>query len=262
MRTILDRIIDKKRQEVAVLRSKFTIKDFEKSPAFYNPTRSLKDSIVADGFGIIAEIKRKSPSVGEIINFSAKELATDYQEAGARGISVLTDHTFFGGSITDLEHVKSVSRIPILRKDFIIDELQLFEAKAAGADAVLLIAEALSEKEALNFTIMAKSLGMEVLMEFHEYSQLQKINSQVDIIGVNNRNLKTQLTHVANSYKLIDFLPKDKVLISESGIKTVEELKSLADCGYHGALIGESILTDLNPKKFLQSLTRLNPISC
>ena len=254
--TILDRIIENKRKEVKLLKEKFKIKDFEKMGFFSSDVLSLKQNIQSNNFGIISEIKRKSPSAGEINSFfSPKDLAVSYQKSGAAGISVLTDFEFFGGSVEDLIEVKKEVNIPILRKEFIIDEIQIFQAKAIGADAILLIAEALTEEEALHFTIIAQSLGLEVVMEFHEKNQLYKINDEVDIIGVNNRNLKLQKTDILNSIELIDFLPKDRVLISESGIKSIDDLKQIYECGYHGALIGESILKSDSPLDFLKRMS-------
>lgn len=257
--TILDTILDTKRREVETLKKHFTIKDFEKMPFFTSETRSLKEAILANDFGIIAEIKRKSPSAGSLNeSIIPSLLAQEYEKSGVVGISVLTDYEFFGGSIEDVIEVKRNVSLPVLRKEFIIDEIQLFEAKAIGADAILLIAEALTEEEALHFTILAQNLGLEVIMEFHEKSQLSKINDEVDIVGVNNRNLKLQKTDISNSIELFDFLPKNKVLLSESGIKTTEELIQIANCGYHGALIGESILKSNSPKDFIKSLSLTN----
>lgn len=256
--TILDTILAQKQKEVEILKSEFKLKDFEKSPFFSQPVVSLKDSIRSKEFGIIAEIKRKSPSAGSLReSINPSELGKEYENAGAAGISVLTDLEFFGGSVKDLILVKESVNIPVLRKEFIIDEIQLFQAKAIGADAILLIAEALTEQQALHFTILAQSLGLEVVMEFHEKSQRSKINGEVDIIGVNNRNLKLQKTDIDLSLELIDFLPKDKVLISESGIQSVEELAQIAKCGYHGALIGESILKNTSPAEFIKQLITL-----
>lgn len=253
--TILDTIINQKRKEVEILKGQFKLKDFEKFPLFSSNVVSMKEAIKAKEFGIIAEIKRKSPSAGSLReNVNPKLLADEYEKSGAVGISVLTDYEFFGGSVEDLIEVKNQVSIPVLRKEFIIDEIQIFQAKAIGADAILLIAEALTEEQALHFTILAQSLGLEVIMEFHEKSQMYKINDEVDIIGVNNRNLKLQKTDILTSIELFDFLPKDKVLISESGIQTKEDLLQIVQCGYHGVLIGESILKSVSPKDFITNL--------
>lgn len=255
MKTILDTIVEMKRKEVDELKKNFGYSDFEKSPFFNSKCTSLKDRIIDLEFGIIAEFKRKSPSAG-IIDFGIDlvEQGIKYDEANVAGISCLTDQQFFGGTIGDLLELKSNVKSPILRKEFIIDEFQIFEAKANGADAILLISEILDPKTALQYTIMAQSLGMEVLMECHDRIHLDKINDQVDIIGVNNRNLHLQKTDLQTSFELYDFLPKDKVCISESGIKSYDDVLKLSKTGYDGALIGESILKNLDPIAFIQSI--------
>ncbi|MDX2359990.1 MAG: indole-3-glycerol phosphate synthase TrpC [Crocinitomicaceae bacterium] len=255
MKTILDTIVDQKRKEVAALRSQFTYADFERMPNFERASISLADSIKSSGFGIIAEMKRKSPSAGEILEqLEIQSQGEIYERAKVAGISCLTDNEFFGGSTEDLQLLRETVKTPILRKELIIDEIQLFESKAYGADAVLLIAELLSSEEALHLTIIAQSLGMEVIMECHDLANLNKINDQVDIIGVNNRDLHLQKTDIQTSKNLFPYLPKDKVLISESGIRSHSELLELAAVGYDGALIGESILKQSDPAKFIASL--------
>lgn len=249
---ILEQIITQKRIEVAALKEKYCYSDFENSPLFNRTCISLKNAIKSSDFAIIAEIKRKSPSAGPIkMDLDIPTMAKYYSDLGANAISCLTDYTFFGGSIEDLNLLRESTSLPILRKEFILDEIQLFEAKANGADAILLISEILSKEEAIHLTIIAQSLGMEVLMEFHERSQLSKINDLVDVIGVNNRNLKLQKTSVQNSVELIDFLPQSIVKISESGISSRDEISLLKSIGYHGALIGESILKDTSMNSFL-----------
>lgn len=243
MNTILDTILATKRKEVALLKEQLSFKDFEQSTAFYKKCTSLSKSITSKDFGIIAELKRKSPSAGIIhSDYKPGELARTYEEMNAAGISCLTDFSYFGGSNEDLQIVKLYSDLPVLRKDFIIDEIQVLESKAIGADAILLIAEALTKKEALQLTVLAQSLGMEVVLEFHSLAEFSKLNHLVDIVGVNNRDLKRQLTSLQTSMDLIGVLPDDKIRISESGIKTRDEIELLQQLGYHGALIGESIL--------------------
>lgn len=260
---ILDKILISKREEVAAIKAKYSYKDFEQEAFFNRQCVSLTDSMNASGFGIIAEIKRKSPSAGIIrANLDVAAQGKFYEESGAAAISCLTDTPFFGGSTNDLQLLKSSVSIPILRKEFIIDEIQLFQSKAVGADAILLIAEALTQEEALHLTVIAQTLGMEVIMECHDYRELKKINDLVDIVGVNNRNLKLQKTDIQTSVELFDFIPEDRMCISESGIKTREELIQLSQLGYNGALIGESILNQSNPKEFIESLHPLNQASC
>jgi len=243
MRTILDDIIANKRIEINHMKSRFTYKDFENEAFFKRNVISLADSLRSKDFGVIAELKRKSPSAGEIqpdLNLNEKVKA--YELFQAAGISILMDNKFFGGLTEDMKTVRSLTNLPLLFKEFVIDEFQLFEAKAIGADAVLLISEVLTKQQILHFSIIAKSLGLEVLLELHSKEQLEKINDEVDIIGINNRNLNIQQTDLQTSFDLIDYLPKNKVLISESGIKTQLEMEQLKAVGFQGALIGESLL--------------------
>ena len=255
MKTILDTIIAVKQSEVAQLKKRFNYRDFEQMQGFSKPVKSLANSLLEKDFGIIAEIKRESPSAGIInANLNIEQTARTYQEVGSAGISCLTDTNFFGGSNSDLSRVKSVSNLPVLRKEFIIDEIQIFESKAIGADAILLIAEILDYQTALNFTIIAQSLGMEVLMELHNASELQKINDQVNLIGINNRDLRLQKTNLETSFTLKPYLPSAIPVISESGIKSGEEVQQLKDAGFAGALIGESILNKVHPREFFEQL--------
>ena len=251
---ILPEILNSKKKEVKAIKEKYSYKDFESASLFSQKKRSLTKAITPDKFGIIAEMKRKSPSSG-IINtsFDVIQQGKIYEGSGAVAISCLTDY-YFGGNNKDLILLKSATTIPVLRKEFIIDEIQLFESKAIGADAILLIAEILTKEQALHLTIMAQSLGMEVLMECHSYKELKKVNKFVDIIGVNNRNLQTQQTSIQTSFDLYDFIPEQKICISESGIRSKNELIKLSSKGYKGALIGEHILANTNPSKTLESL--------
>lgn len=255
MKTILNTIVDQKQAEVKQLKSNYSIRDFESFELFDANTLSFTDAFKQSDFGIIAELKRKSPSAGTIqSNLNIKDQSKIYEKAGAIGISCLTDQTFFGGSNEDLTFLKKNTQLPILRKEFIIDEIQIFEAKAIGADAILLISEILEPEVALHFTIIAHSLGLEVIMEAHDRINLSKINEHADIIGINNRNLHMQTTSLDASRELFDFIPNEKICISESGIKTRDELIELDRIGYHGALIGESILKQDDPQSFIRSI--------
>lgn len=252
---ILDQIIITKKKEVELLKKKFSYKDFENSPMFSSKTLSLKSKLASDKFGIIAEIKRKSPSAGMINeHVDIVEQGKIYEKNGAVAISCLTDYFYFGGSNDDLRLLKTATSIPILRKEFIIDEIQLFESKAIGADVILLIAEILTKEQALHLTIMAQSLGMEVIMECHSYNELKKVNDLVDVIGVNNRDLQAQKTTIQTSFDLYNFIPEGKLCISESGIRSKADLLQLSEKGYYGALIGEHILSNPNPAEALASL--------
>ena len=177
-----------------------------------------------------------------------------YENGGASAISCLTDNKFFGGTIEDLKALRRHSKLPILRKDFIVDPIQIFEAKAAGADAILLIAEVLTKVEIDDLIQLAHELGLEVLLEAHAKEEIQKMFGNADLLGINNRNLKIQTTDIQQSLDLYKFLPENKLTITESGIRTAAELKVLKAAGYGGALIGESILKNGTPKEFIQEL--------
>lgn len=243
---ILQKIIAHKQQEVAEKKRTTRITELEQSPYFQLNCVSLKAHIAQKDFGIIAEFKRKSPTKGLLSEASPIAMAKTYAQAEVAGMSVLTDFHFFGGTNEDLTSIRKNVNIPLLRKDFIIDEYQLFEAKAIGADCVLLIAEALEKNQLHEFTIIAKSLGLEVLMELHQLEELEKFNAEVDILGVNNRDLKLQKTALSTSLELYNYLPKSVLKISESGIYTAADIALLAEKGYQGALIGTSILESAN----------------
>ncbi|MBD3637622.1 MAG: indole-3-glycerol phosphate synthase TrpC [Crocinitomicaceae bacterium] len=238
---LLDKIIQKKKEEVAYNRSNIPLGTLTQMPFFDTPCRSFKTEI-RNGTGIVAEFKRRSPSAGEIQKQSVEEVVSKYSREGVSAVSILTDQSFFGGELSDLSAAKTAIKKPVLRKDFIVDEYQLFEAKAYGADAVLLIAEALDEYHATYLTTIAQSLGLEVLMELHSEEQVDKLNDAVDIIGINNRNLKTLQIDLTTSEQLLKYLPYNKVKITESGISTPDDLKRLYSLGYDGCLIGEAVL--------------------
>jgi indole-3-glycerol phosphate synthase len=240
---VLEQIVANKRIEVATLQQKYSVDFFRESENFERPTRSLKQHILTSNFGIIAEIKRKSPSGGAIkTDLNVREQAGFYADNGASGISILTDLDYFGGSINDIAAARSIVQLPLLRKEFIIDELQLYEAKAAGADAVLLIAAILTNDEANFLTLTAQSLGLEVLFEVHTEDELHKIPMHADLVAVNNRDLKAQQTTLQHSFNLMPLLPKHIPAISASGITTSHHIQELKAAGFSGALIGESIL--------------------
>ena len=248
MKNILDEIVATKKVEVEQLKTRYSIEDFEKSTFFSLPCKSMKSSILEqEKFGIIAELKRKSPSKGWINkDLDLKATAIEYQSAGAAGISILTDEVYFGGNSKYISDVKSVTTLPCLRKDFIVDEFQLFEAKAIGADIILLIAACLNINNCNTLCKQAKKLGLEVLLEIHNEKELDYINTNVDIVGVNNRNLKTFKTSIENSIDLANKIPADFVKISESGIDSIEKTKRLVACGYKGFLIGEHFMKTAN----------------
>jgi indole-3-glycerol phosphate synthase len=242
---VLDEIIANKRKEVALLKQTHSIDSLRESENFNREIVSLKQHILKSGFGIIAEIKRKSPSGGEIkTDVNITEQAAFYERNGAAGISILTDYNYFGGSIDDITEARKAVKLPLLRKEFIIDEIQLYEAKAIGADAILLIGAVLQPEEATYLTNVARNLGLEVLYEVHTAEEVGFIPAEVDLIAVNNRDLKVQQTSLQHSFDLVKILPKNVPLISASGIKTPEDIAAVRAAGYSGALIGESILRE------------------
>lgn len=256
---ILDKIVAHKKKEVEDLRDLYPIKLLEKGTYFDGKPVSLKHYIQReDKSGIIAEIKRKSPSKGVInAHVSVERTSIGYMQAGASGLSVLTDKEFFGGSSEDLKTARSFNFCPILRKDFIIDEYQIVEAKAIGADVVLLIAAILSPIEIEKLGSFAQSLGMEVLLEVHNESELQQsIGKFVNMVGVNNRDLKTFETDVETSKRLAEKIPMEFVKVSESGISTPEIINDLKDYGYEGFLIGETFMTNGRPEKAAKSFIK------
>jgi indole-3-glycerol phosphate synthase len=245
---ILDTIIAAKRSEVANRKQQVSIAALGRQPFFARDTLSLKKFLL-DPFktGIIAEFKRKSPSKGLINGTAPVEKVTGaYAANDASGISVLTDTEFFGGKLDDLVAAR-VNQVPLLRKDFMIDEYQLVEAKAFGADTILLIAACLSVAEVKQMAATAKSLGLEVLLEIHNEAELGHICDEVDLVGVNNRNLKTFEVSINVSLGLINKIPADKPAIAESGISEVDSIVTLRQAGFKGFLIGENFMKQPDP---------------
>lgn len=246
--TILDTIVAQKRIEVANKQSLKSIKELEKSVFFEMPTLSLKSTLQdKNKTGIIAEFKRKSPSKG-IINDTAslKEVTKAYTQFGAAGISVLTDEPFFGGNLSDLEEA-TTNRIPLLRKDFMINDYQIIEAKASGASVILLIAACLSPKQVKEMTLLAHGLGLEVLLEIHNQEELEHINEAVDLVGVNNRNLKNFEVSIDVSLGLIQQIPSSMPAIAESGIDNPNTIVTLQKAGFTGFLVGERFMKESDP---------------
>jgi indole-3-glycerol phosphate synthase len=264
---ILDKIIEHKHKEVAERKSLYPIKLLEQSIFFASPTVSLKKYIQRkDKSGIIAEIKRKSPSKG-IINssVSVERTSIGYMQAGASALSVLTDKEFFGGSNEDLTVARKFNFCPILRKDFTIDEYQIIEAKSIGADAILLIAAVLPPKRLAELASVAKELGLEILMEVHNKEELDaNLNADVDLIGVNNRDLKTFTLSLEVSKQLAEFIPENFVRVSESGIESPEAIIELRKFGYEGFLMGQNFMQHSRPeeaaKDFIKELNQLEDI--
>ncbi|MFK7059204.1 indole-3-glycerol phosphate synthase TrpC [Flavobacterium oreochromis] len=252
--TILDKIIADKKREVELKKRLISASQLEGFPLFGSATKSLSKNLKNNVLGIIAEHKRRSPSK-PVINqsLSVDEVAMGYQNAGASGISVLTDGKYFGGSLDDLLLAKAATSIPILRKEFIIDEYQLVEAKAYGADVILLIAAVLSREEIKHLSEFAQSLALEVLLEVHNEEELEKsIMPSLDMIGVNNRNLKTFEVSLDFSKELAPKIPNEFVKVSESGISHIDAIKELQPYGYQGFLIGENFMKTDNPGESLE----------
>ena len=259
---ILDKIIVDKRIEVAAKKELLPISYLEASPLFERNTLSLSQALKKKSFGIIAEHKRRSPSKS-VINqsLSIEAVASGYEQAGMAGMSVLTDGKYFGGSLDDLLLARASCNLPILRKEFVIDSYQLFEAKAFGADAILLIAAVLKREEIEALSKQAKALKLEVLLEVHNLEELQNsIMPSLDMLGVNNRNLKTFEVSLEISKQLSAKIPEDFVKVSESGISKVKAIEELRRFGYQGFLIGENFMKTENPgesaRSFQQQLSR------
>jgi indole-3-glycerol phosphate synthase len=247
--SILDRIITDKKIEVAKRKSLFPSSYWEASPLFERESNSLATRLRSSTSGIIAEHKRRSPSRQNInSSLSVNEVAIGYENAGVCGMSVLTDGKYFGGSLDDLVLARSVTDFPLLRKEFIVDEYQLIEAKAHGADLILLIAAVLTREEIQQLSTVAQSLGLEVLLEVHNLKELEKsIMPSLDMLGVNNRNLKTFEVSLETSRKLAEKIPSEFVKVSESGISEISAIQDLKNYGYEGFLVGENFMKTDSP---------------
>jgi indole-3-glycerol phosphate synthase len=248
---ILDKIVADKRKEVDLKKTVVPVSQLESTVLFGRETVSLASSLLKSETGIIAEHKRRSPSKS-VINqkLSVQDVALGYENAGVCGMSILTDGKYFGGSLDDLLLARAIVTLPLLRKEFIIDEYQILEAKAHGADVVLLIAAILTQKEIRTLSQFAKSLGLDVLLEVHNEAELQKsIMPSLDLLGVNNRNLKTFEVSLETSKSLSEKIPNDFVKVSESGISNIEAIKELKKYGYQGFLIGENFMKTDDPGK-------------
>lgn len=253
---ILEKIIAQKKKEVEERKKEVSVRSLEKERFFQRATYSLRQFISdPTRTGIIAEYKRRSPSKGVINERDSVELVTRmYSAFGASGISVLTDHEFFGGSLDDLAAARD-NELPLLRKDFMIDEFQIVEAKAFGADVILLIAACLSPAEVRQLAIAAKKLGLEVLLELHDESELGHICKEVDLVGVNNRNLKNFQVDLEHSVRMAEKIGKDFIKIAESGINDVQNIRYLKEHGFKGFLIGEYFMKQEDPGKAFKEFT-------
>jgi indole-3-glycerol phosphate synthase len=246
--SILDDIIASKRSEVEIKKQEVSIDELRNRELFAREIHSLKQSLLDESrTGIIAEFKRQSPSKG-VINDGAdvREVTEAYMKGGAAGLSILTDEKFFGGHETDLLRAR-IHEVPILRKDFMIDPFQLVESRAMGADVILLIAACLTPREVKELATYAKKLELEVLLELHDESELNHICEEVDIVGINNRDLKTFEVDIERSLKMAAKIPDEKIKIAESGINSVEDILLFRKHGFKGFLIGECFMREKNP---------------
>lgn len=254
MKDILSEIIANKRFEVDLQKQAISMEQLQEGICDAPASRSMKQALASSASGIIAEFKRRSPSKGWIKQEALpEEIIPSYVEAGATALSILTDEKFFGGSLKDIRTARPLVEIPILRKDFIIDEYQLYQAKIVGADTVLLIAAALERERCNELAEQAHELGLEVLLEIHSSDELAYIDKKIDMVGINNRNLGTFFTDVENSFRLAGQLPQDAVLVSESGISDPEIVKRLRLAGFRGFLIGETFMKTQQPGETLQN---------
>jgi indole-3-glycerol phosphate synthase len=245
---ILDKIIAFKKDEVKVKKRLYPISKLEDSVFFNREMPSFYEVLSKPEPSIVGEFKRKSPSKG-VINFTADvdQVARGYQEAGIAAISILTDKEFFGGENHDLQKVARFIKIPLLRKDFIVDEYQVIESKSIGAGAILLIASILSKMEVIKLSDLALNLGMDILFEIHEEKDLDKMIPEIKIIGINNRNLKTFEVSMDNSMDLFHHLPLNCIKVAESGFQTYNDVKQLFIRGYDAFLIGEIFMRSNDP---------------
>jgi len=262
MSTILDRIVANRREEVSALKKTLPLSEIKERTDLVYKTNSLcKELITGGASGIIAEFKRRSPSKGIINDKVLPEVITKgYTDAGASGLSVLTDEMFFGGNSSDLIATRKANPYtPILRKDFMVDEYQFYEARMMKADVILLIAAVLDKSAISDFTSLSHELGMEVLLELHDESELEKIDDRVDMIGINNRNLKDFSIDMDRSLKLLAQLPEKAIKISESGLSDPEMVNQLQGKGFSGFLMGENFMKTNNPaeacRDFILKLT-------
>ncbi|MCR5453558.1 MAG: indole-3-glycerol phosphate synthase TrpC [Bacteroidales bacterium] len=259
--TILDKICDNKRNELLELKRRLTLSEIRDREMFGRQCISLKQSLIESKSGIISEFKRCSPSKGDIHADAQPEIVVaGYEQAGASGVSCLADKDFFGGSPDDVVKARNVlTHTPLLYKEFVVDDYQLSLAKSCGADVVLLIAACLERNQLAEYAHCAKELGLETLLEIHSGDELEYINDRIDIVGVNNRNLKVFKTDVQTSFDLAAEIPSDFVKISESGISQPSTVIKLREVGFRGFLMGENFMKEPDPAaallQFIQELT-------
>jgi indole-3-glycerol phosphate synthase len=241
--TLLADIVRTKREELRDRRGRQRIAEFKTKLRDTEPARPFHDAISGPPIRLIAEIKKASPSAGLLRpDFDPVDIAKRYEEAGARALSILTDQPYFQGSLDYLAQVRMAVKLPLLQKDFLLDEVQVYEARALGADAVLLIAAILEPKQIKDLHALASNLGLAVLVEVHNERELESVVEWAPIIGINNRDLTTFTVDLETTFRIIKHIPKNKVIVSESGIGGKGDIKRLAEAGVHAVLIGETFM--------------------
>lgn len=253
---ILDRILESKRAEIADAKGRASLASLRERPLYAEARRGFAERVRAQGRSIIAEIKKASPSKGQIrADFRPAVHATQYEKAGARCISVLTDGPFFQGCLSDLESVRAVSTIPLLRKDFMLDPYQIVEARASGADCILLIVAALEDSQLAELSSAATEEGLDVLVEVHDEKELERaLLSGAALLGVNNRNLQTFETSLDTTRRLAALTPPGITLVSESGLSVPAQLAELEAIGVSAFLIGETFMREEDPGLAVQTM--------
>ncbi|MCX7981612.1 MAG: indole-3-glycerol phosphate synthase TrpC [Syntrophales bacterium] len=251
----LEKIIETKKLEIAAAKERLSMNMLVEMAENLPPVRSML-SALSSGEAIIAEIKRRSPSRGMLApHVDVEKLASLYEKNGAKAISVLTDKEYFGGSLDDLSTSRKKVNLPVLRKDFIIDPYQIYESRLIGADCILLIADILSEESLSSFLARAAYLGIECLVEVHNRDSLDRaLNCGANLIGINNRDLKTFEVDIKTTLELLPLVPKGITIVSESGIRTRKEIEELSKAGVKAFLIGETLMTAPDPGKILRTL--------
>ncbi len=248
---ILEKIIQHKKEELLLLKKKTTIKQLKYYRHYNKAVPSFYSHLTAaESNGVIAEFKRRSPSKGAINGKAVVDgIIPGYTDSGVACISILTDTAFFGGNNDDLTQGRDLSQLPLLRKDFIIDSYQIYEAKAIGASAILLIAAILDKEQLKEYAALANALGMEVLLEIHDEKELDHINSYIQMVGINNRNLRNFEVDIQLSIQLASQLPSGILAVAESGISSVDDYLMLRQAGFRGFLIGEQFMKQPDPVK-------------
>ena len=245
---ILDEICTHKREEVARRKAAVPLKDLEEALGLARPTRDFRAALRMEGISLIAEIKKASPTKGVLIeNVDPVELAAVYESSGARALSVLTDGKYFSGALADLVTARQGVKLPCLRKDFVVDEYQIWESRVHSADAILLIVAVLSDQQLEDYLGLARTLGLATLVETHTAGEIERaLRAEAHIIGINNRDLNKFEVNVNNTLELKKLVPGGNVLVSESGIRTRDDVRQLDDGGVDAILVGEALVTSGN----------------